>query len=142
MSELTTNPKDIIGRTKPDLALVPFVAMIEESKALTCGAAKYGEWNWRGQSVSARVYVSAAMRHLLAWHEGEDADKESGASPLGHVKACMSILMDAASVGKLVDDRPTKHAATNAATQTVNEPQSLGMPRETEWKDPQGVNGY
>lgn len=71
------------------------------------GAEKYGAWNWRSHDVSARVYVGAAMRHLMQWMDGHDTDSESGASHLAHALACLGILLDAQSLGKMVDDRPT-----------------------------------
>lgn len=102
----TTNPKDIIGRTKPPLELIPAGAMVQEAMVFGLGAEKYGAFNWRQQAVSARVYVGAAMRHLASWMDGESIDGESGASHLAHARACLGILLDAEAIGKLEDDRP------------------------------------
>jgi len=99
------NPKDVAGRNRPPMHLIPPSAMIEESRAAALGADKYGAYNWREQPVKASVYYSAAMRHLLAWWSGEDFDPESGASPLAHVRNCMAILLDAEEMGCLLDDR-------------------------------------
>jgi Domain of unknown function (DUF5664) len=104
----STNPKDRIGRTKPQLHLIPATALLVAAEALTLGAKKYGPFNWRGESVSASVYVDAIARHLWSYFDGEDVDHESGVSHLGHVIACAAILLDAESQGKLVDDRPAK----------------------------------
>ena len=112
MTQTSTNPKDRIGKTKPPLHLIPSGAMIQEAQVMKLGAAKYGPYNWRDESVSATVYVSAMQRHMLAWLDGEDLDPESGASHLAHARACAGILLDAESVGNLVDDRPTKGAAS------------------------------
>lgn len=103
----STNPKDKIGRTKPPIELIPGVALIETAMAFKNGARKYGPYNWRGESVSAMVYLGAMHRHLAAYQDRQDKDDESGASHLGHVMACAAIVLDAASVGKLVDDRPS-----------------------------------
>lgn len=70
------------------------------------GARKYGPYNWRGNAVVARIYIDAAMRHLLAWLEGEETAEDSGVHHLGHAMACCAILLDAQETGNLIDDRP------------------------------------
>jgi hypothetical protein len=104
---MTTNPKDAIGRTKPPLELIPGTAMVQEAVVMGLGAEKYGPFNWRDHAVSSRVYVGAALRHLMSWMDGESIDPESGASHLAHARACLGIMLDAEAIGKLVDDRPT-----------------------------------
>jgi hypothetical protein len=69
------------------------------------GSDKYGPWNWRKTGVCASTYVNAILRHLNAWRDGEDLDPESGFSHLAHIACSANILMDAAKVGKLQDDR-------------------------------------
>jgi hypothetical protein len=101
-----TNPKTKFGVQKTPLHLVPPVALIAEAGVFGLGAVKYGPYNWREHSVSASVYYAAAMRHLLAWWSGEHVDPESGESHLAHARACLAIVLDAAAVGKLIDDRP------------------------------------
>lgn len=103
----STNPKDRIGITKPPIHLVPPVAIIHESMAMKDGAEKYGPYNWRGESVSASVYIAACYRHLMAWFDREEHAQDSGVHHLGHARACLAIILDAMSVGKLVDDRPS-----------------------------------
>ena len=106
MSELSTNPKDAIGRTKPPIHLIPASALIHESMAFANGAVKYGPYNWRSAKVAATVYVAAAMRHLLSYMDGEDMARDSNVHHLAHARACLAILLDAAETGNLVDDRP------------------------------------
>lgn len=100
------NPKDVAGRSKCPLHLIPGVAEAQTARALQHGALKYGEWNWRSIPINATPYIAAARRHLAAWTDGEDVDPESGLSHLAHVAATLAILMDAEAVGTLVDDRP------------------------------------
>lgn len=100
------NPKTRYGNLKTPLALIPGAALVEEAEAMACGAEKYGAYNWRTTDVPAMTYVSAAMRHLLKYLDGQDIDPESGAHHLAHVRACCGILIDAEAVGGLVDDRP------------------------------------
>ncbi len=101
-----SNPKTRYGVLKTPLHLIPPPALIAEAEVFGLGARKYGAYNWREHSVSASVYQAAAMRHLLAWWEGENTDAESGQSHLAHARACLGILLDAAKHGRLNDDRP------------------------------------
>lgn len=106
-----TNPKTQYGIKKPALlSCVPASALLVEGQVMMLGARKYGPFNWRDNSVAASVYVDAAIRHMLAWNSGQDNDSESGVSHLGHVRACMGILIDALETGNLVDDRPKDEA--------------------------------
>lgn len=119
-SSVTTNPKDIIGRTKPPLSMIPGVAEVHESLAMRYGAGRYGAWNWRQKEIAASVYIDALKRHVQAWFDGEDNDPESKIHHLGHARACLGILLDAESIGKLVDDRPTP-GGTGAAIRKFTE---------------------
>jgi len=108
------NAKTIHGDKKPDMSLVPPVAILSEARVMQLGASKYGPYNWRDKTVSARVYTAAAMRHILQWQDGEDIDPESGESHLAHARACLGIIIDAQSIGKFNDNRPTKGAASDS----------------------------
>lgn len=105
MSELGTNPKDLLGVKKISLAAVPPVAIAHESAAMLDGEWKYGFRNWRENKVQARIYVDACLRHISAWFEGEEYAQDSGVHHLGHARACLGILLDALETGNLVDDR-------------------------------------
>jgi hypothetical protein len=105
------NPKTPFGLLKPSLSLIPPAAAIQEAVVFGLGAKKYGPFNWRESSVSARVYLDAMQRHVLAWQDGEDTDPESLASHLAHARACLGILLDAMATGNLIDDRPKPGAA-------------------------------
>lgn len=100
------NPKSAFGMRKPSLSLIPGPALVEEAVVFGLGAEKYGPFNWRETEVSARVYVDAAMRHLLSWWDGEGVDPESGCSHLAHARACLGILLDANANWMMTDDRP------------------------------------
>ena len=105
------NPKTVIGATKAPLHLVPPSATYYTALAFEDGARKYGPYNWRDEAVSASVYYSAAKRHLDAWWDGEDLSRDAKVHHLGHVMACCAIMLDALSIDKLNDDRPTPGAA-------------------------------
>jgi hypothetical protein len=100
------NPKTAYGLAKPDMAVVPPAALLSLMGAMQVGAQKYGPHNWRKDKVSSSVYYAAAHRHLMAWFDGEDVAADSGVHHLGHVMACCAILLDAASIGMLNDNRP------------------------------------
>jgi len=99
------NPKTQYGEKKLKMSSTPIMPLQEMGKVFELGAKKYGRYNWRLHAVSATVYYDAALRHLMAWFEGEDMDPESAVSHLAHVMACMAILMDAQKNGKLKDNR-------------------------------------
>ena len=102
-----TNPKDLIGVTKPPVAASPPVAILNLGKAMQDGKEKYGHMNWRETNVRSDVYYNAMMRHLLQWFDGEDRAEDSNCHHLAHVMACCAILLDAEASGSLIDDRPT-----------------------------------
>lgn len=105
------NPKSIIGVTKVPLHLVPPSAKHFLALGFKDGAAKYGPYNWRDNAVAASVYIAAAQRHIDAFWDGENEAADSGVSHLAHAMSCMAIVLDAMTLGKLVDDRPPHGAA-------------------------------
>jgi len=106
------NPKDRLGVLKVDLSLVPPIAIVHCATGMMDGARKYDPYNWRKNNVKARIYVAAAMRHLLAWLDGEEVASDSKVHHLGHVMACCAILLDAQEGKNLEDDRPIKGTCT------------------------------
>jgi hypothetical protein len=108
---LGVNPKDQIGSTKVDLALVPASAIVACALAMTDGGLKYDPYNWReqGKPVQARTYISALLRHVYCWFDGrEEVSSDALVHHLAHAMACCAILIDAQSCGQLVDNRPIK----------------------------------
>lgn len=109
MNQKDSNPKDIIGSKKPAMSTVPCAPLFELGAAMTEGT-KYGRHNYRVIGVRASVYYDAAMRHLMAWWEGEDNDPDSGLPHVTKAMACLLILRDAHINDKLHDDRPPRTA--------------------------------
>ena len=101
-----SNPKDVIGSTKLPMDLVPDTLPAYASLAFLEGASKYGRFNWRIAGVRASIYVAAARRHLADWYNGEECDPNTKVPHLASVLACIGIILDAKTCGKLVDDRP------------------------------------
>lgn len=116
-----SNPKSQYGVKKPPLlSCVPATALLVEGQVMALGAKKYGPFNWRSNSVASEVYIDAAIRHLVAWNAGQDNDPESGVSHLGHVRACMGILIDAMETGNLIDNRPKDEVITKMLERFTN----------------------
>lgn len=86
-----TGRKDDQDKTRWDL--IPWEQMEEVANVLTSGAKKYGDNNWAQVEDAPRRYFAAAMRHLVAWQQGEAVDAESGRSPLAHAVCCLLFLM-------------------------------------------------
>ena len=105
------NPKTAIGATKVPLHLVPPSAKHFLAEALANGAEKYGPYNWRDAAISVSVYKAAMERHMDAFWDGEDLAADSGVHHVAHAMACCALILDALTIGKLHDDRPTQGAA-------------------------------
>lgn len=105
------NPKKLYGDKKPGVTGISPVATFTEAFAAELGAAKYGPYNWRNKPVNARTYLDAIYRHLALWQLGEENDDQTGVSHLGNIRSCAAILLDAAAVSALIDDRPKNEAA-------------------------------
>lgn len=113
------NPKTLVGATKVPLHLVPPSAKHYLALALEDGGRKYGPYNWRDSAISVSTYKSALERHMDAFWDGEDLASDSGVHHVAHAMACCALILDALSVDKLVDDRPTKGASPRLQAEFV-----------------------
>lgn len=89
---------------KPDLSIVPYVAIEQIARALMYGEQKYQRYNYLAGFNSNRL-IAATLRHVYAWNSGEDNDPESGLSHVAHALAGLSMLLDCQRVGTLADGR-------------------------------------
>lgn len=89
---------------KPPLSLISRTALEEEAKVMSYGVGKYGTHNWR-QGMDFSRLMDAALRHIYAFADGEDKDKETGLSHLAHARCCLAFLLEyeGKKIGK--DDR-------------------------------------
>ncbi len=101
------NPKTAVGITKPSLHSIPPVALLYLGQAMADGNRKYGLVNWRHDPITFSTYWDAAMRHMLALWDGEDADPATGIKHMAYIMANFAILLDAQEQGTLTDDRST-----------------------------------
>lgn len=126
------NPKTLMGAKKPDISVVPPAGILHLATAMMNGADKYGPFNWREKPISSRPYITAALRHLLAYLDGEDysADTIAQGAPvhhLGHVMACCAILVDAESIGCLNDNRPKVKGKAGEMIENYNQQKKLAV---------------
>lgn len=89
---------------KPRTDLLPTVPLFKIAEVLGFGAKKYAAHNWRGGIEYSRL-IGAALRHLLAFNDGEDKDPESGLSHLAHLGCCVLFLLEQEAKGTGLDDR-------------------------------------
>ena len=89
---------------KPPLALISRIALEEEAKVMAYGVGKYGTHNWRSGMDFSRL-MDAALRHVYAFADGEDLDKETGLSHLAHARCCLAFLLEYQGVRIGTDDR-------------------------------------
>lgn len=77
---------------KPELHRIPAEALYALAEVFAFGAKKYGDDNWRKGIEPKRLY-NAAMRHMLAWNEGEAVDSDSGISHVAHAMCNMAMMV-------------------------------------------------
>lgn len=116
-----SNPKTAQGAKKLPLHLVPPSARAALAIAFKEGAEKYGPYNWREDGISISTYYAACGRHMDAFWDGEDLAPDSKIKHLYHAMACIAIMIDADSIGKLNDDRPPKGAMEKFLTEYTEE---------------------
>ena len=94
---------------KPPMNLLSREALEQTAKVMAFGKEKYDAHNWRKGFAWSRP-LSAAMRHITAFNDGEDKDPESGLSHLAHAACCIMFLLEFEKTHQELDDRfkPTK----------------------------------
>lgn len=100
---------------KPDLSLIPYVALVEEANALMVGEKKYGRYNYC-LGLKASQEVAAVMRHLAQWFNGEERCQVDGQHHLGSAKAGISMILRQMELGTLEDDRFKKEEKSDSAS--------------------------
>jgi hypothetical protein len=87
-----TGTKYDSGKLRWDL--VPFAELEEVVKVFTKGAEKYGEGNWKKVKQHKKRYISAMLRHLSAYKQGEKYNvADFGIHHLAHVAwSCLTLM--------------------------------------------------
>ena len=92
---------------KPPIHLIPPDVILRLARVYQYGAKKYAPRNWEKGMDWSRMYDSA-MRHLLAFWDGEDIDSESGLPHIDHALWNVAGLAHYAAFYRDRDDRPRK----------------------------------
>jgi hypothetical protein len=100
---LTTNALKY-DEDKPPMNLLSREALEQTALVMAFGKQKYDAHNWRKGFQWSRP-LSAAMRHIMAFNDGEDKDPESGLSHLAHAACCIMFLLEFEKTHKELDDR-------------------------------------
>ena len=90
--------KDDQGKQRWDL--LPLGAVADLVRVLTFGATKYGPHSWRHVPNAQDRYYAAALRHLVAWRQGEEFDAESGLPHLAHAMCNLVFLLEFGHAGR------------------------------------------
>lgn len=92
---------------KPPLAYIPKAALWAEGEAFAYGAKKYEPFNYKNGLAVTRS-LSASIRHILQFLDGEDYDSESGVNHLGCARANLAMALDTLANHPHLDDRFNK----------------------------------
>ena len=134
-----TNPKDALGIAKVPMSCVPGNVLADIGLGMMDGATKYGRHNYRHTGVRASVYYDAVMRHMIAWWEGENIDKDSGIHHVVKAMTSLVVLRDAMHQGMLDDDRPPSsepfYPLANEIAKTFSERDQTGITHYTKEDD-------
>ncbi len=89
---------------KPRMSLIPRAALEAEAAVMGFGATKYGVAQWKNGFDYSRL-LDAALRHIVAFADGEDNDAESNINHLAHARANLAMLLHQVQHGTGKDDR-------------------------------------
>jgi len=92
---------------KTEYSLIPLSSLEPCARVFMYGRKKYAAWNW-AKGMSWLVPYDCMMRHLEAWHRGEDLDPESGLPHLGHAMCNLVMMTFYAKFYPEGDNRPPK----------------------------------
>ncbi len=84
--------KDDEGKARTDL--LPPKAILEVCRILGHGAAKYTDNGYREVKQPTRRYTAAALRHLLAFMDGEQIDSDSGLPHIAHAATSLLFILE------------------------------------------------
>ena len=103
---MTTSEGVKYDSKKPKMNLLPPKAIVEISKVLTFGAAKYDAENWRKLDDLQNRYTAGALRHIFAHMDGEELDPETNLSHLAHAMCCLLFKLEIELEERLKEEEP------------------------------------
>lgn len=89
---------------KLELSECPNSLIYAVAKVMMFGASKYAKHNWR-KGMKWSIPRDCLQRHLTAWDDGEECDKESRLSHLYHAAANIAMLIEYEHTFPELDDR-------------------------------------
>ena len=101
---------------KPKMNLLPPKAIVEISKVLTFGAAKYDAENWRKLDDQQNRYTAGALRHIFAHMDGEQLDPETNLSHLAHALCCLLFKLEIELENAKIEEEKPREADTTEHT--------------------------
>lgn len=99
---ITGGVKD--NRGKPAVDLMPMKPLLAVGRVLGFGARKYKPHNWR-LGLSWSQTIGSALRHVMAFADGEDIDPESGECHIDNAICQLLFLSEYYHTGTGQDDR-------------------------------------
>ena len=93
---------------KPEYELLPLELLSGVNKILQYGAEKYGLNNWKKPDFAMSRAYNALLRHMIAFWNGENLDKESGLCHLDHAMCNLLFLKYHLLNTPASDNRPIK----------------------------------
>lgn len=93
-----------LDQGKEPLDLLSRTWLLDVARVMGFGAKKYASHNWRKGIERSRL-GAAALRHLLAYMDGEDLDPETGLSHLSHASCCLMFMRETHETHPELDDR-------------------------------------
>jgi Domain of unknown function (DUF5664) len=118
---------------KPRVELIPSRPLLAAAEVLGYGARNYAPNNWR-LGMSWEDTYGSLQRHLMAWHDGEDADPASGLPHLAHALCQLMFLTEFSLTSTGEDDRWRPGDADAGPTAALSRvAQAARRYRSSEW---------
>jgi len=106
---------------KPDISLIPTVALLDEAALWTKGKLKYSAYNWHKGLTFSRV-LSAIGRHWALLNAGIDLDEETKCLHTSAIRCGAGMLSQFIVEGRTeLDDRLKLDEATKAKVQALSQ---------------------
>ena len=102
MAKLVVGVKHDQG--KPPISLINRRALEEEARVMAFGATKYAAHNWRDGIAASRL-LDAALRHILAYADGENNAPETRLSHPAHARCSLAFQIECQHTHPELDDR-------------------------------------
>ena len=101
---LTDSQTQKFDAGKSPMGLLSTAALTKIAEVLSFGAQKYSAHQWRS-GIEWQRLLDAALRHLLAFNDGQDVDEETGLSHLAHLGCCVMFLLEFEETHPELDNR-------------------------------------